>query len=243
LDRIRFAGICKEVTEKRSVKTGIGTLGEKTLHAVLKRYFEPYEKNHEVSIGGYVADIVGENGIIEIQTGSFDKIRKKLDLFLSVAQVTVVYPVAYSKWIVRYGDETRKRKSPKTGSPYEAFRELYRIKQHLRHDNLKICIIMLDIMEYNDPDSRNTGRTKGSPGKDRVPADIREELYIECLRDYNKLVPESLPQLFTSEHFRKAAGTSIRNARMALNILSFTGALERVGKQGNAYLYKRTAEI
>ena len=33
---------------------GIGTLSEKTLHAVLKMYYEPDEDNHEVAIDGYL---------------------------------------------------------------------------------------------------------------------------------------------------------------------------------------------
>ena len=47
---------------------GIGTLGEKSLHAALKLYYEPDSSRHEIPVGQYVADIVNEEGIIEIQT-------------------------------------------------------------------------------------------------------------------------------------------------------------------------------
>lgn len=53
----------------------------KTLHAALKAYYEPDAESHEIKIGRYIADIVGENGIIEIQTQSFDKLRKNSRLF------------------------------------------------------------------------------------------------------------------------------------------------------------------
>lgn len=43
-------------------------------------------------MGGYVADIVGENGVIEIQTRQFNKLLKKLEAFLDYCDVTVVYP-------------------------------------------------------------------------------------------------------------------------------------------------------
>lgn len=36
---------------------GIGTLSEKTLHAVLKLYYEPDEDKHEVAMSGYYADV------------------------------------------------------------------------------------------------------------------------------------------------------------------------------------------
>ena len=35
-------------------------MSEKTLHAVLKMYYEPDEDNHEVAIDGYFADIYNE---------------------------------------------------------------------------------------------------------------------------------------------------------------------------------------
>ena len=68
----------------------------------MKNYFEPYDENQEIRIGGYVADIVGENGVIEIQTRQFNKLLKKLEAFLDYCDVTVVYPipvVKYVRWI------------------------------------------------------------------------------------------------------------------------------------------------
>ena len=67
MDKELFINACKS----DKCKKGIGTLSEKTLHSVLKNYFEPFSENHEIKIGNYVADIVGENGIIEIQTRQF----------------------------------------------------------------------------------------------------------------------------------------------------------------------------
>ncbi len=63
------------------------------MHAAVKRYLEPHSGSHEVKIGPYIADIVGEDGIIEIQTGNFDRLRAKLSVFLTVARVTVAYPI------------------------------------------------------------------------------------------------------------------------------------------------------
>jgi hypothetical protein len=66
--------------------------------------------------------------------------------------VTVVYPVARTKWLVWIDEETgavtKKRKSPKLGRPYEILRELYRIKPLLKNNNLRFCIVLLDIEEY-----------------------------------------------------------------------------------------------
>ena len=60
----------------------IGTYKERTLHAVLKKFFEPDESKHEIKYKGYIADIINDNGISEIQTTAFHKMRKKLECFL-----------------------------------------------------------------------------------------------------------------------------------------------------------------
>lgn len=57
-------------------------MSEKTLHAVLKNYYEPDENKHEVAIDGYYADIFNDSGIIEIQTRQLNKLRDKLAVFL-----------------------------------------------------------------------------------------------------------------------------------------------------------------
>ena len=53
------------VLENRDTKNGIGTYGEKTLHAVMKKYIEPDESKHEIKIGKFVADIVNGEEITE----------------------------------------------------------------------------------------------------------------------------------------------------------------------------------
>ena len=72
---------------------GIGTLSEKTVHAILKNYYAPDEDMHEIPIENYVADIYTGKEIIEIQTRQFNRMRDKLRAFLPLYPVTVVYPI------------------------------------------------------------------------------------------------------------------------------------------------------
>ena len=115
------------------LRAGIGTLGEKSLHAILKNYFEPAGENQETRVGGFVADIVGSEGIFEIQTKGFDKLRKKLAAFLPVCPVTVVYPVAQLKWVnwvdPSSGEVVARNRSPRRGQAADVFYELYKIKE------------------------------------------------------------------------------------------------------------------
>lgn len=242
MDKQKFTEACEKIINVDREKCGIGTLGEKTLHAVLKQYFEPYRGNHEIKMGGYVADIVGENGIIEIQTANFNKLRKKLESFLDVTTVTVVYPIASTKWLIwldeSTGEVTNKRKSPKKGTPYQAFSELYKIKSLLTHENFKLCIVMLDTIEYRNLNGWSKDKKKGSSRFERIPVDIIDEIYIESVLDYSKLIPNSMPQSFTTRDFKKSSGLSLRNAQTAMNVLNYLGAVERIGKNGRLYLYK-----
>ena len=106
------------------MRRGIGTLSEKTVHAVMKNYYTPDTDMHEIPIKKiFVARHlhIGQE-IIEIQTRAFNKMRRKLDAFLPLYPVTIVYPIPHIKWLSWINEETRetspKRKSPKTGNPY-----------------------------------------------------------------------------------------------------------------------------
>ncbi len=237
-----FCDACEYVMKSEREKAGIGTLSEKTLHAVLKRYFAPSTGDREIKIGRYVADIVGENGIIEIQTQGFDKIRGKLTAFLDCARVTVVYPIAATKWLCwvdrETGVVTKKRKSPKTGTVYDAFFELYKIKQLLSHPNLSVCLVFLEIEEYRYLDGWSRDKKKGSSRCERLPVDIVGEITLNHTKEYINLIPESLPKPFTTKDFSKAAKLNLSSAQLALNVLHHIGAVNRTGKRGNLYLYE-----
>lgn len=224
-------------------REGIGTYKEKTLHAVLKRYFEPDAAKHEIRVDGFVADIVNDNGIIEIQTRSFNALRKKLGVFLQKGPVTVVYPIAETKWLSwldeKTGEALSRRKSPKTGRPWEAFFEFYRIKPLLKNPNLTLCVVMLDMEEYRLLNGWSADRKRGSTRFERIPSSLKDEILIRRPVDYQKLLPPGLPERFTSADFKEKGRVSRSVAQTALNILYFMGVVEREGKKGNAFLYRK----
>lgn len=98
-------------------RLGIGTLSEKTVHAIFKDYYEPDEDHQEIPIENYVADIYKDGEIIEIQTRQFNRMRGKLQAFLPLYPVTIIYPIPYEKWLIWIdedsGELSKKRKSPK----------------------------------------------------------------------------------------------------------------------------------
>lgn len=243
MDQHLFQQACDKVLDNIREGSGIGTLSEKTTHAILKNYLSPDVTCHEIKVANFYADIVNDNGIIEIQTRSFDKLRRKLDVFLDILPVTIVYPIPFTKWLrwvnEESGEISKPRKSPKQGTPYMIAPELYKIKSHLLNPNLKLHIIMLDLEEYRFLNGWSQDKKKGSSRCDRIPTRITEEIYINDLSDYQKLIPLNLPEEFTSKDYKKASGLGLNAAVIALNILNHVGAVQRVGKKGQAYLYRR----
>ena len=247
MDKDLFLRICDDVIGQCQGMNGIGTLAEKTVHSVLKSYYSPDTLIHEVKIGGFVADICTGNEILEIQTRNFDKLRRKLTAYLEISPVTIVYPIhniKYLRWVnPQTGEISPPRKSPKKGSPFSIFPELYRIKDFLLHPNLKFKIVMLDLEEYRFLDGWSQDKKKGSSRCDRIPTELINEITIDNLTSYQLLIPEVLNATFTSRDYKSASGLSLKQAQTALLVLYYVGAVERIGKKGNTHIYKRTNDL
>jgi hypothetical protein len=237
----RLENAKRKVFGAQKERRSIGTLSEKSLHAILKNFYEPDEDKQEIPIDKFVADIYADGKIIEIQTAQFQRMREKLSIFLPLYQVTVVYPIAYRKWVVWIDDESGelsgKRLSPKKGSSYFIFPELYRIKQFLTDPNLRIKLVLLDIEEYRILNGWGKDKKNHASKFDRVPTRFVEEVVLERREDYLQFVPYTLEDGFTLKEFAKEAGISISLAGIVLHILHHLGTVSRIGKKGNAFLY------
>ena len=186
IDNDRLQRIKDSVLEGNYSQMGIGTLKEKTVHLVLKKYYEDDSDYHEVAI---------------------DKMRGKLESFLKEYIVTIVHPIPYIKWLNWIDKDTlevkSRRKSPKKGTPYQAFYELYKIKTYLKNPNLHIKIVMLDVEEYRLLNGWSEDKKKGSVRYDRIPLKIEQEIDIDEIKDYMQLIPYDLPEQFTAKEYAK----------------------------------------
>ncbi len=244
-DILRFEEACHRVNSGGRLIKGIGTKGEKSVHAVLKNYFEPYQDSQEQKIGGYVADIVGEDGIIEIQTSHFSNLTDKLEAFLSVSRVTVVYPVYVKKRIITLDGETgeikSRRTSPLKETAYAIFSELFPIARFLKHENLSFVIMLLECDEYRIP-PESIGKKKNRRGRlsvyDRIPTALADEIRIECPEDWSKLVPCLFDEDYTVADLARTANIPRADASVTLSALNRGGIALRTGKSGNAYKYR-----
>ena len=242
MDTTKFLNACNRVLDSGRLSQGIGTLGEKSVHAVLKEYFDPRFDRHEVPVGPYVADVCNEQGFFEIQTRDFARLREKLAYFLDRAPVTVVFPVAAVKWVIwldEDGTALPRHRTPRKLNARAILPELYKIKPLLGREGLRFCVMVMEVEDYRLRDGRGEDRKKGATKFDRIPVALLEEVWLEIPSDFLKLVPEELPETFTAKEFSKVGKLSLSGTRAGLNVLHHMGVLERVGKQGNAYIYKR----
>ncbi len=242
-DPERFALACelaRNSAYNEELPNEIGTLSERRLHSVLKFYYESDQNLHEIKIGRFFADILTGKQIIEIQTGDLGRLGKKLDVFLKEHNVTVVHPMAKNSVISRIDPETgeaiSRRKSPIHANIYSAVPQLYRIRPYLSSPNLAIRLVFLSIEEYRTPNCSKRGRHKGSVRLERFPEEIHYEVDLSVPEDYRIFLPKELPENFTSGDLKKLTGCA--NASTLLSVLTTVGTVERIGKRGNAYVYK-----
>jgi len=253
VDKKLFEEAYRCVMAKERERDGIGTLSEKSVHAILKYYFEPDETYHEIEVNGYYADIAREDvsgkkrkEIIEIQSRNFSALNKKLSNFLELGKVTVVYPIFCTKWLVwldqETGEVTTRRKSPKKGRIYDILCELYYIKKYLNHPNLRFVLVMMNIEETKLLDGWSRDKKKGATKYDKLPTELLDEISIEKKEDYLQMLPEALPGKFTSADYKKATGLRADKASRCVNVLKDVGVIEQIGKDGRFYVYKRAVE-
>lgn len=243
IDKKLFSEACYKMIGELRGQNGIGTLQEKTIHSVLKYYYAPDPAYHEIKIGSYVADICVDGEIFEVQTRNFNTMREKLAFFLQEHDVTIIYPVAHTKWLswlnTETGELSPKRKSPKTGTPYQIIPELYKIKKFVSNPRLHFIISLIDVEETRYLNGWSYNKKRGSTRMDGIPIDIYDEVRIDTMSDYLKLLPDMLPKQFTSADLSKAAKIPRQKAGVLLNVLLETGTIERVGKLEKSYLYSK----
>lgn len=242
MDKAAFLRAQNAVLTEGIGREGIGTLSERALHRILKLAIEPNEACHEQKVLGSVADIQNEQGITEIQTRAFEKMRPKLEKLLPHFPVTLVYPIAREKrlhWIDPVTKEiSEPRKSPKKGKATDAFFELYKIRSLLSHENLTIKLLLLDMEEY-----RYRGRTersrRGTERVERIPTRFAEEITLARREDYRIFLPKSLGGEFTAKQYAKSTGQKPRYSYLGLRILKDCfGLISHVRTEGREYIYK-----
>jgi hypothetical protein len=220
----------------------IGTEREGSLHRALKLRYSVGGKT-EVVREGYVCDGISEAGdMIEVQTGSFGPLKKKIPRLLSQGPVRIIHPVILRKTIEtrdRDGGVLRRRRSPRKGSAWDLFDALIHAAELPLLRGLTVELALVDALEIRVLDGRGSWRRRGASIVDRVITEYHGTLVFKTPRDYNYFLPLKAGEAFTTKSLGEKAGVGTDRARKALYVLTRLGLAERTGKSGNAYVYRK----
>ncbi|GAB4482508.1 MAG: hypothetical protein Kow00124_31420 [Anaerolineae bacterium] len=222
---------------------GIGTLGEGSLHAALKEWYAQPGDVLEDSVDGYVIDIRRGGLLIEVQTGNFTAVRRKLLNLTRKHAVRLIYPVARDRWIVRQAGEgwqtVSRRRSPKHGSPVHVFNELVRFPTLMGHPRFSLEVLLIQEEIIWRDDGQGSWRRRGWSIYDRRLLDVLERVLLTSAEDCAALLPDGLPAAFSTADLAGALGESRRLAQRMAYCLREMGVIEAAGKHRNALLYRR----
>ena len=221
---------------------GIGVLREGPLHAAVKALLAAPGDRVEVPVGRFVIDLVRADGeLVEVQTGGFGALGRKLDVLLDEHRIRVVHPVAAERRIVRvdeHGQLLGARRSPKRATAVAVFDKLVAFPSLLSHPNLTIEVLLL----REDHIRRLQPRTRGStrdPGERRL-VEVIDRVVLRSPEDILAELPALPLEPFTTRELAALLHCSTVLAQRTLYCLRMTGIVEPAGKRGRAPLHVRS---
>ncbi len=221
----------------------IGTYQEKSLHAALKAWYARPGDQAEQPVDGYVVDLVRGDELIEIQTRNFAAIKRKLAALLPQHPVRLVHPIPAQKWIVRLDRDgatvLSRRRSPKRGTVLDVFDELVSIPHLVAHPQFSLEVLLVEVEETRCQDGRGSWRRRGWSIQDQILVGVESRHCFHGPEDFAALLPATLPDMFTSSQIAARLGVRHGQGQKIAYCLRHMGAIEVVGKQGNAFLYQR----
>ena len=225
--------------------TQIGTLAEKSLHAALKEWIAQPGDQFEVMVDNFVIDIVRGDLLIEIQTGNFSAMKRKLGQLLDSHPVHLLHPIPREKWIVRQtasGNQISRRKSPKRGRVENIFDELVYIPHLISHPNLSLEVLFTQEEQILRDDGKGSWRRKRWSIHDQRLLNVAERAVFKSVADFRDLLPPTLPQPFTNADLAESLPCPTRLAQKMTYTLRESGVITLVGKQKRALLYEVPVE-
>lgn len=267
-DTLRFRSIVIDLmSEAASLKSddaeyeGIGTLGEKQMHAAIKRFICPDERFHEVSLDSgehvgeigadgkkikkrrFVADILKNGSVYEIQTGALPPLIEKIKWILENTDhnVTVIHPIAETKWVnvLNSKNDIEKRyRSPVRGRIKDIAPELYAVKDFVGSPRFSLVILFVEAEQYIKSTQKRSRRKFQK--YELIPVNLLRAQIFRSLDDYKIFIPDSLDGEFTVKEFSKLSKIHGMDAYHTVYALSNLGLIEECGKIGRAKAFKKT---
>lgn len=232
LERESFARLCCADTVMNVFDgDGIGTYNEKRIHRILKRFITEDASCYEIRLGRYVADVICDGVIYEIQTSSFRTLSDKVRFYLENTELSVciIRPIVVNKLLQRVDRDTgeilRSSRSPKKGRESDVLPELYHLKDLVGNDRLSVRLLLVNAEEYRFSEAMRY-RRKGRYDCDLRPVELVGDRILRGLDDWRALLGEELfDGEFSVADFERVTRTSGRNRYYALEALRSVGVI------------------
>lgn len=190
----------------------------------------------EFELDGFVIDIRRGDLLIEVQTGSFGAMGRKLDRLLGHYQIQLVHPVPIATYL--HKPKAKPRRSPIKGTIYSVLDELVSIPTLLDHPNLTLDVVLVtvDKFQIHDPKARR-GRG-GWRTTDKKLRSVESTHRFASTDDLVALMPSGLPDRFTTADM--AAGRELgRDAAQKLAYcLRALDRIEVIDRTKAGYVYR-----
>jgi hypothetical protein len=223
-------------------QNGINVYNEKSLHAELKKWYAQPDDLFEVAMAGYIIDLVRGDLLVEIQTGSFSPLKRKLARLAQTHPVRLVFPVAQEKWIVHLpvqpGDTPTRRKSPWRGRVEHVFQELVYIPTLLQQENFSLEVLLIREEEVRSYDSKKSWRKKGWVTQERRLLSVIDRRIFYTPDDLAQLLPQDLQGPFTTRELAKKMSQPGWLAQKMVYCMKKMELLLPCGKRGRSILYE-----
>jgi hypothetical protein len=231
----------KRLKPTQSLSHVIGELGEKSLHAALKQWYQQPGDLLEEMVDGFHIDIAHRKFLIEIQTTNFSSIKNKLITLTKKHNVRLVYPIAQEKWIVRLAadgiKQVGRRKSPKKGNLLHLFNELVSIPGLIKNRNFSLEVLLIQEEEIRRDDGLGSWRRKGWSIVDHRLLEVLHRYIFNKPSDFLTFIPPKLADSFSTQDLAEETNQPRWLAQKMAYCLRKMGAIEVVGKSGNSILY------
>jgi len=217
-------------------------LNEKPLHASLKEWYAQPGDQFEVTVDGFVIDIVRDDLLLEIQTANFASIKSKLSELVRAHRVRLIYPIAREKWIVKPAKDNSggisRRKSPKRGRVEELFREMVSFPHLLLNPNFSLEVLLINEEAIWRYEGKGKWRRRGWIIEERRLLSVVERRLFGKAADFQALLPEKIGESFTTSDLVVAMGMRRQLAQKMAYCLNKARLIELIGKRGRANLYE-----
>lgn len=246
-EKARFSKICEEAWAADPSR-GIGTLGEKTLHRVLKRFFCDTECVHEVKLGDFVADAVVGGVIYEVQTGGFFPLKRKLLYYKENTDysVRIVCPVVKKKSLIWVDPESGEMSEPRRTNAglgkWKYLAEMIYLLPVFDFSRTSLFLVELVVEDYKLLNGYGTDKKRRASRYERLPRELLGLYEITTREEFAELFLPELPSSFSSAEFSRKTGLRRRSLSAAIKVLLAMNIIRIAGKEKNKILYEKNPE-